>query len=86
MYSVKINIFLDTYAPFKRIDKFKLRFKSKPWINLALQKSISLKKKLLSKFINKITLHRKRKLTLNTITSETLKSKLAYYNEYFEAN
>ena len=71
MYSVKINIFLDTYTPFKRIDKFKLRFKSKPWINLGLQKSISLKNKLHSKFINKITLHRKRKLTMNTITTET---------------
>ena len=51
-YLEKINILLDTYAPLKRIDKYKLRFKSKPWITLGLQKSISVKNKLLSKFAN----------------------------------
>ena len=43
----------DTYAPLKKINKFKLKFKSKPWITLGLQKSISVKKKLLTNFINK---------------------------------
>ena len=54
MYLEKINILLDTYTPLKRIDKCKLRFKSKPWINLGLQKqkSKSVKNKLLSKLIN----------------------------------
>ena len=51
-YLEKINILLETYAPLKRIDKYKLRFKSKPWITLGLQKSISVKNKLLTKFIN----------------------------------
>ena len=32
---------LDTYAPLKRVKKYKLKFKSKPWITLGLQKSIS---------------------------------------------
>ena len=32
---------LDTYAPLKRINKYKLKFKSKPWITLGLEKSIS---------------------------------------------
>ena len=50
-YLEKINILLDTYAPLK-IDTYKLRFKSKPWITLGLQKSISVKNKLLTKFIN----------------------------------
>ena len=44
---------LDIYAPLKSVDKCKLRFKSKPWITLGLQKSISVKNKLLTKFINK---------------------------------
>ena len=35
---------LDTYAPLKRVKKYKLKFKSKPWITLGLQKSISVKK------------------------------------------
>ena len=49
----KINMLLDTYAPLKRVKKYKLKFKSKPWITLELQKSISVKKKLLTNFINK---------------------------------
>ena len=44
-YLEKINNLLDTYAPLKRIDKYKLRFNSKPWITLSLQKSISVKNK-----------------------------------------
>ena len=53
MYLDKIHVFLDTYAPLKRINKYKLKFKSKSWITLGLQKSISLKNKLLTIFINK---------------------------------
>ena len=52
MYLEKINILLDTYPPLKRIDKNKLRFKSKLWITVGLQKSKSAKNKLLNKFIN----------------------------------
>ena len=50
---------LDTYAPLKKINKYKLKFKSKPWITLGLQKSISVKNKLLANFI-------KRNFTLTT--------------------
>ena len=42
----KINMLLDTYATLKRINKYELKFKSKPWITLGLQKSISIKNKL----------------------------------------
>ena len=44
---------LDTYAPLKKINKDKLKFKSKPCITLGLQKSISVKNKLVTNFINK---------------------------------
>ena len=44
MYIDKINMLLDTYAPLKRINKYKMKFKSKPWITLGSQKSISVKK------------------------------------------
>ena len=53
MYLDKINMLLDTYAPLKRINKYKMKFKSKPWITFGLQKSISAKNKLLKNFINK---------------------------------
>ena len=46
MYLDRINMLLDTYAPLKRINRYKLKFKSKPWIKLDLQKSISAKNKL----------------------------------------
>ena len=49
MYSDKINMLLDTYAPLKKIDKYKMKFKSKPYITLGLQKSISVKNKFLKK-------------------------------------
>ena len=52
MYLNKINILLHTYAPLKRINKYKLKCKSKPWITLDLQKSISVKNKLITSFIN----------------------------------
>ena len=48
---------LDTYAPLKRVKKYKLKFKSKPWITLGLQKSMSVKNKLLTNFINKKDLY-----------------------------
>ena len=44
---------LDTYVPLKRINKYKVKFKSKPWITLGLQKSMSVKNKLLTNFFNK---------------------------------
>ena len=50
IYLDKINMLLDTYAPLKKITKYKLKFKSKPWITLGLQKSISVTNKLLNKF------------------------------------
>ena len=44
---------LDTYTPLRRINKYKSRFKSKPWMTLGLQKSVSLKNKLFKNFNNK---------------------------------
>ena len=38
-----MNTILDIHAPYKKVSKYKLRFKSKPWITPALQKSILLK-------------------------------------------
>ena len=46
-----INMLLDAYASLKL--KYKLKFKSKLWITFGLQKSVSVKNKLLTNFINK---------------------------------
>ena len=37
---------MDTHGPLKKVNKYKLKFKTKPWITPALQKSISFKNKL----------------------------------------
>ena len=83
---------LGTYAPLKRINKYKLKLKSKPWINLGLQKSISVKNKLLTNFINKKDhilkeeFHTKYKKYRHLLSTLMKKSKQAYYDKYFERN
>ena len=84
MYLDKINMLLDTYAPLKRVNKYKMKFKSKPWITLGLQKSISVKNKLLTNFINKKDpilkeeFHTKYKKFRNLPSTLMKKSKQAY--------
>ena len=71
---------------------YKLKFKSRPRISLDLQKSISVKNKLLTNFINKKdpilkeefdTNYKKYRNLLSTLMK---KSKQAYYDKYFEGN
>ena len=47
-----MNSVLDEHAPVKQINKYKLKFKSKPWLTLAIQNSIIIKNNLLKRFIN----------------------------------
>ena len=85
-------MFLDTYAPLKKTNKYKLKFKSKPWITLGSQKSIFLKNKLLINFINKKDpilkeqFHSNYKKYKNLLSTLMKKSKQAYYDKYFERN
>ena len=83
---------LGTYAPLKRINKYKLKFKFKPWISLDLQKSIYAKTKLLTNFINKKDpvlkeeFHTRYKKYRNLLSTLMKKSKQACYDIYFERN
>ena len=85
-------MFLDTYAPLKKTNKYKLKFKSKPWITLGSQKSIFLKNKLLINFINKKDpilkeqFHSNYKKYKNLLSTLMKKSKQVYYDKYFERN
>ena len=69
-----------------------MKFKFKPWLTLGLQKSISVKKKLLKNFINKKDpilkeeFHTNYKKHRNLLSTLTKKSKQAYYDKYFERN
>ena len=78
---------LDTYTPLKRINKYKMKFKSKPLITLGLQKSISAKNKLLKNLINKKDpilkeeFHTNYKKYRNLLSTLMKKSKQAYYDK-----
>ena len=61
-----MNSILDTQAPLKKVNKYKLKFKKKPWITSSLKKSISIKNNLLKKFI----------------TAKDPQVKQRYHNEY----
>ena len=88
----KINMLSDTYALVKRINKYKMKFKSKTWITLGLQNSISVKNKLLKNFINKKgpilkeEFHTNCKKYRNLLSTLMKKSEQAYYDKYFERN
>ena len=64
-----------------------MKFKSKPWITLDLQKSISVKNKLLTNFINKKDpilneeCHTNYKKYRNLLSTLMKKSKQAYYDK-----
>ena len=87
-----MNSILDEHSPLKRINKYKLKFKSKPWITTAIQKSITVKNKLLKRFINakdsqtKETFHRQYKDYRNMLSTLLKNSKSNYYDQYFKAN
>ena len=86
-----INSILDVHAPFKKVNMYKLKFKTKPWITPALQKSILNKSNLLKKFITakdpqvKERYHKEYKDYRNMLSTILKQSKTNYYN-YFEAN
>ena len=87
-----MNRILDKHAPSKRLSKYKLRFKTKSWITMALQKSVSFKNKLLNDYINKkdllqkSELHIKYKSYRNMLSTLMKKSKQNYFTKFFENN
>ena len=76
----------------KKVNKYKLRFKNKPWITSGIQKSIYIKNKLLKKFINKkdpqskVVFHEQYKTYRNLLSTLMKQSKQNYYTKYFENN
>ena len=87
-----MNNILNKHAPFKKIIKYKLKFKTKPWITPALQKSISIKNKIFKNYIKKKELsqknelHNNYKIYRNLISALMKRSKQNYYSKYFESN
>ena len=86
------NSILDLHAPLKKISKQKLKFRNKPWITLGLQKSISIKNHLLTKYIKlkDVTLKNeaqiKYKQYRNLLSTLMKESKKSYFTNYFQNN
>ena len=87
------NSILDVHSPLKKVNKYKLKFKTKPWINPALKKSISVKNNLLKKFITakdpqvKERCHKEYKDYRNMLSTIFKQTKTnTSFNHYFVAN
>ena len=76
---------LDKHAPLKKLSKYKLKLKTKPWITTALQKFLKdyIYKKNLTK---KTELHNKYKSYRNILSTLMKKSKQNYFTKFFENN
>ena len=48
-----VNDMLKINTPYKKVKKYKFKFKEKPWISSGRQKSISIKNSIFKKYINK---------------------------------
>ena len=87
-----MNKILDNHALFKKITKYKLKFRTKPGITPTLQKSIYIKKEIFKNCIKKKDisqkneLHANYKICRNLISALMKRSKQNYYSKYFESN
>ena len=87
-----INSVLNKYAPIKKVNKYKLRIRNKPWITSGIQKAVYIKNKLLKKIINKedpqskAIFHEHYKTYRNLLSTLMKQSKQIYYTKYFENN
>ena len=87
-----MNSLFNKYASFKKISKYKLEFKAKPRIIFGIQKLVSVKNKLLKKFINKkdpqikTECHEKYEKCRNLLSTLLKESKQIFYTKYFESN
>ena len=83
---------LDKHAPLKKISKYKLKFRNKPWITKAIQKSINVKNNYFTRYIKarnpeiKAFYQDKYKRYRNSLSTLLKASKTKYYEEYFSKN
>ena len=87
-FYTKLSKIIDHHAPIKQIPRKELNLRSKPWITLAIRKSIFVKNKLYKKYLkSKLPYyHLKFKYYRNRLNHLIKVSKKQYYNDYFHAN
>ena len=88
----RFNLLLDLGAPYKKISKYKLKFRDKPWIISGIQKSISIENHYFSKFIKlkdphiRTEVQNKYKKYRNLILKLLKRSKQSYFTNFFQEN
>jgi len=88
----KVNELLDKHAPFRKLTKQDLKFKSKPWITSGLKNSIKRKNVLFKKYIKckdstkKNDFHNNFKQHRNLLETLLKQSKSFYFDQYFRDN
>ena len=87
-----MNRLFDKHAPFKKVSKYQVKLKTKPWITAAICKSILDKNSLFKKYIKlkdhvkKTETHDKYKYYRNLLSAVIKKIKKKYYNKFFKTN
>ena len=89
---LNMNGLTDKHAPFKKVSKYQLKLKTKPWITAPIHKTILVKNSLFKKYIKlkdpvkKTEAHDKYKHNTNLISTVIQKSIKNNYNEFFKNN
>ena len=87
-----INYILDEMAPFKKLNRYELQLKKKPWINAEVQFLMWERDKLFKKFCTssdlnvKHGIYAKYKKVRNDLTTLKRNNKKQFYINYFEKN
>ena len=87
-----MNNLLDKHAPFKKINKYKLKFKTKLWITASPEKSISIKSFLFKRYIKlkspvkKNDLHQQYEYYRNLLSTLMKKKQTSCYERFFKNN
>ena len=83
---------MDEFAPLKKISKYKLKFKKKPWITNDIKNLINIKNVYFSKYIKikknviKNYFHTKYKTYRNLLSTLMKRSKDNYFRNHFSKN
>ena len=91
-FLIKFNSVLDIHTPLKNLPKQILKFRNKPWITLGVQKSISIKNNLLTKYTKSIDLSMKNETQIKDKQYTFFfclmrnESKISYFTMYFPNN
>ena len=80
-----VSSYVDHHVQLKNLSKKDLKFLSKPWINLKIQRLIKYRDKLMRKLNRKFTHNNEYlyKKFRNRVVNELRTSKTKYYNQYF---